>query len=236
MRVMVINGSVVGKSTIARHLLAGPLGSVLVSIVGDFELDGHPDSQCLRVNSSGLDRVLLRLPKISNAVIDVSSEDHDTVISKLDSAPDYHDFIDRFIVPTVPRAAAQKMTIDTIMSLASQGVPVEKIRVVFNLVPPGASVQETFSTILDFHRNRPIFICTKNAVLHQNDAIAVLQKYGHKAHESARNAMAASLALAGAVAQNDKSKIDVMRQLVEHNDNLQRLDRELQSIRDEVLS
>src|SRR6476659_6564821 len=66
-----------------------------------------------------------------------------------------HEDFDYFVVPTVPALKQQQDTIATLAELARIGVPVSKLKVVFNQVEDDASIADTFDTLLAFIAEHP---------------------------------------------------------------------------------
>lgn len=246
MRIMVLNKAVgVGKSTVARHMLAGPLEAMLISIVGTFELDGHPDSRCLRKNSSELPRILNNLAHITNAVVDIGSEDHDAVMAQLEATPGYYELFDYIILPVTRRAAAQDETIDTLMTLANHGVPARKIRVLFNMLGCGRNgdVYDDFDALLDYYGrgyndDRPRFEFRPEAILNDTEAITILQEHGHAIPERIVSLARADYRkqLDDPAMKDDATYVEVLTNLIKYETNLKRLKREIDDARSELLS
>lgn len=69
------------------------------------------------------------------------------------------------MVPVVKDNKQVKDTINTILYLKSIGVPAKKIRVVFNKVEAGESVEDEFAPILDFHEDTKSFTLRMNAAI-----------------------------------------------------------------------
>lgn len=73
---------------------------------------------------------------------------------------------DLFIIPTSPDAK-QLDTLKTIKFLELQGVPAERIRLVFTIFPAGKKLERVFAEIFEAHAAHPNFVLDRTAVLYK---------------------------------------------------------------------
>ena len=135
MKVAVINFSGnVGKTTIARHLLAPRMpGAEVISI----ESINADDGQAAPLRGSQFGELQEYLQTVDNVVVDIGASNVEDLLSLMRKYRGSHEDFDYFIVPTVPALKQQQDTIATLAELARIGIPAAKIRLVFNLVEDG---------------------------------------------------------------------------------------------------
>ena len=138
MKVAVINFSGnVGKTTIARHLLAPRIdGAELIAVesINADEGQGH----ALRGKQFG--ELQEYLQTVDNVVVDIGASNVEDLLALMRKYRGSHEDFDYFVIPTVPALKQQQDTIATLTELARLGIPASKLRVVFNQVEDGADV------------------------------------------------------------------------------------------------
>jgi hypothetical protein len=167
MKVAVINFSGnVGKSTIARHLLAPRLQDAAVFAVESINSDGSQD-EALRGKQFGQLQEAMTL--VDNAVIDIGASNVEDFVNLMKQYRGSHEEFDIFVVPTVPEAKQQRDTIATIDALASLGIPAKKIRLVFNRVELDDDPRRVFTGLFEYHGSAKTFTLKPEAVMHLNE-------------------------------------------------------------------
>ena len=167
MKVAVINFSGnVGKSTVARHLLAPRLRNAQLIAIESINSDGSQD-EAIRGKQFGQLQEALAL--IEDAVVDVGASNVEDFINLMTQYKGSHEDFDFFIVPTVSKAKQQRDTISTIEALADIGIPAKKIRLVFNMVEMDEQVEQVFGGLLDYHASAKRFTLKPDATIHTND-------------------------------------------------------------------
>jgi hypothetical protein len=167
MKVAVINFSGnVGKSTVARHLLAPRLNDATVIPVESINSDGTQDTAIKGRQFGDLQEALALL---EDAVVDVGASNVEDFIGLMKQYKGSHDDFDFFVVPTVPRSKQQRDTISTIDALAEIGVPGKKIRLVFNMVELDDAPERVFFGLFEYHRSARNFTLRQDAVMHANE-------------------------------------------------------------------
>ena len=153
MKVAVINFSGnVGKTTIARHLLAPRIaGAEVVSIESINAEDGEAGS--LRGSQYG--ELQEYMHTVDNVVVDIGASNVEELLSLMRKYRGSHKDFDYFVIPTVPALKQQRDTIATLAELARIGIPACKVRIVFNQVEDDADLRRTFEPVLSFVRAHP---------------------------------------------------------------------------------
>ena len=153
MKVAVINFSGnVGKSTIARHLLAPRIEGAEVVSVESINAD-EGQAQALRGKQFG--ELQEYLQTVDNVVVDIGASNVEDLLALMRKYRGSHEDFDYFVIPTVPALKQQQDTIATLAELSRLGVPASKLKVVFNQVEEDAKVAETFDTLLAFIEQNP---------------------------------------------------------------------------------
>ena len=154
MKVAVINFSGnVGKTTIARHLLAPRIEGAEVISVESINAD---DGQATALRGDQFGALQEYLHTVDNVVVDIGASNVEDLLTLMRKYRGSHEDFDYFVVPTVPALKQQQDTIATLAELARIGIPPSKLRVVFNLVEDDADLRQTFEPLLAFVRDRPL--------------------------------------------------------------------------------
>lgn len=173
MKIAVINFSGnVGKSTVARHLLAPRLKNAQVIAVESINSDGSQD-EAIRGKQFG--ELLEALAMIDDAVVDIGASNVEDFINLMKQYRGSHEDFDFYVVPTVSKNKQQRDTVSTIEALAAIGIPARKIRLVFNMVEMNESPAQIFSGLFDYHASSKNFTLKSDAVIHANDIYGKLK-------------------------------------------------------------
>src|SRR5450432_788385 len=153
MKVAVINFSGnVGKTTIARHLLAPRIAGAEVIAIESINAD---DGQASALRGSQFGELQEYLQTVDNVVVDIGASNVEDLLALMRKYRGSHEDFDYFVIPTVPALKQQQDTIATLAELARIGIPASKLRIVFNQVEDDAKVSETFDTLLAFIEENP---------------------------------------------------------------------------------
>lgn len=148
MKLAVINFSGnVGKSTVARHLLAPRIpGSSLIAV--ESGNDGGGKQKTIREREFALLQEYLQTT--SDVVVDVGASNIEDFLSMMCRYQGSHADFDGFIVPTVPARKQQQDTAATLTELARMGVPAQRVRLVFNQIDRHDPIEQVFETLLAY--------------------------------------------------------------------------------------
>lgn len=158
MKLAVINYSGnVGKTTVARHLLAPRIPGCQVVAVESINAD---DGQPVTIRGRQFAQLQEFLQSVDHVVVDIGASNVEELLKLMRRYHDSHADFDGFIVPTVPARKQQQDTAATLAELARLGVPPERLRVVFNQVDDDSEIERTFETLLAF--------CSAEGIAHPN--------------------------------------------------------------------
>ncbi len=173
MKVAVINFSGnVGKSTVARYLLAPRMNNAEIIPVESINSDGT-DAVAIRGKQFG--ELQEYLQTVDDAVIDIGASNVEDFVKLMRQYHGSHEDFDFFVVPTVPAKKQQRDTISTIDALAALGVPAKKIRMVFNMVEVDDSPERIFDGLIEYQKAEKKFTLKPEAVIHTNDIYSKLK-------------------------------------------------------------
>ncbi|AME27473.1 StbB family protein [Burkholderia sp. PAMC 26561] len=182
MNIAVINFSGnVGKSTIARHLLAPRVRDAKVIAVESINADDGAQETDEKFRGRQFSELQARLLSGDNVVVDVGASNVESFVALMSEYDGSHDDFDLFVVPVVSAEKQQRDTVATLLNLANMGIAREKIVVVFNQVDRVLGFQESqFSSIFSFYNLKRSFRLDRDAVLYQSD----VYKYAAEAGRS----------------------------------------------------
>ena len=176
MKVAVINFSGnVGKSTIARHLLASRMSNAPVIPVESINSDGTQDETIKGKQFGELQEALILM---DDAVVDVGASNVEDFVNLMKQYKGSHEDFDYFVVPTVPKSKQMRDTISTIDALSDIGIPAKKIRMIFNMVELDETPEREFSGLFEYHNAEKKFTLRTDAVIHVNDIYAKVNGSG----------------------------------------------------------
>lgn len=148
MKLAVINFSGnVGKSTIARHLLAARIPRCQVVAVESLNAQ---DTASITIRGRQFAELQGHLLTVADLVVDVGASNVEELLAVMRRYRGSHTDFDAFIVPTVPDRKQQQDTAATLAELARIGVPPERLRLVFNRLEDDSPVEQVFETLLAY--------------------------------------------------------------------------------------
>lgn len=169
MKVAVINFSGnVGKSTIAKHLLAPRLDNPEVFAIETINSDDGSGERLKGRDYVNLQEYLLT---IDNAVVDVGASNVEDFIKVMTEYHGSHEDFDFFVVPVTQDLKQQQDTIVTLDALHALGVPGQKIRLVFNMLNVDDDPSKIFAGLYRYAET------TGNVVIHPQAVVLKLDVF-----------------------------------------------------------
>ncbi|HJV71224.1 StbB family protein [Ideonella sp.] len=156
MKVAVINFSGnVGKTTMARHLLAPRIPGARLISVESINTDYAEEES---IKGRQFKELQVYLQTAADVIVDIGASNVEELLGLMRKySGSQHDF-DYFVVPAVPGVKQQLNTVGTLSELARMRVPPEKLRVVFNQVEGDgteADVRQAFAALFTFVGEHP---------------------------------------------------------------------------------
>jgi hypothetical protein len=202
MKLAVINFSGnVGKTTVARHLLAPRIPGCQVVAVESINAD---DGQAVTIRGRQFAQLQEFLQSVDNVVIDIGASNVEDLLKLMRRYRDSQEDFDAFIVPTVPARKQQQDTAATLAELARIGVSPDRIRLVFNQVDDDSPIERTFDTLLAYCASSGVVQPRLAAFLSFNEVYALVRGTGQSLAELAADRTDYKAAIAKASAQSDK--------------------------------
>jgi len=180
MKIAVINFSGnVGKSTVARHLLAPRIPAATVIAIESINADTGAGEASEKMRAQQFGELQQRLLLEDNIVADVGASNVETFVSMMGEFDGSHEDFDLFVVPVVQAEKQQRDTIQTILNLSVMGIPANRIRLIFNMVDRiDADVPRIFAPMFDFYAQSPTFVLRPGARIYQSDVYKRLVEAG----------------------------------------------------------
>ncbi len=148
MKLAVINFSGnVGKTTVARHLLAPRIPGCQVVSVESINAD---DGQPVTIRGRQFAQLQEFLQSVNDVVIDIGASNVEDLLKLMRRYRGSQEDFDGFVVPTVPARKQQQDTAATLAELARIGVPAARLRLVFNQVDDDSPIEQAFETLLAY--------------------------------------------------------------------------------------
>jgi hypothetical protein len=176
MKIAVVNYcGTVGKTTIASELLAPRMeGAQLFAIETVNETAAELGLTVEQLRGRQFGDLFRELMMAEAAIVDVGASNAEEFLNRMGSYAGSHSEIDSFIVPVTSGVKEQSESIKTVRTLASVGVPRERIRVVFNRVLD--SVEEEFVAVLGFAATSGACVANVDAAIHENEVFHLLAR------------------------------------------------------------
>ena len=202
MRLAVINFSGnVGKTTVARHLLARRIPGCQVVAVESINAD---DGQSVTIRGREFAQLQEFLQSVDNVVIDIGASNVEELLKLMRRYRDSQQDFDGFIVPTVPARKQQQDTAATLAELARIGVPPDRLRLVFNQIDDDSPIERSFDTLLAYCASSGVVQPRPAAFISFNEVYALVRGTGQSLAELAADRTDYKAAIAKAGAQSDK--------------------------------
>jgi hypothetical protein len=174
----------VGKSTIARHLLAPRLPGGRVIAIESINAD---EGQAQSMRGFQFGELQEYLQSVDDVVVDIGASNVEELMRLMHLYQGSHEEFDCFIVPTVPPPKQQQDTIATLADLHAVGVPPDRIQLVFNMVDFREPLERAFHNVLAFLEQQPIASANTGCRLGVNEVYARIRGSGADLAEIARD-------------------------------------------------
>lgn len=202
MKLAVINFSGnVGKTTVARHLLAPRIPNCQVIAVESINAD---DGESVTIRGRQFAQLQEFLQSVDNVVIDIGASNVEELLKLMRRYRDSQQDFDGFIVPAVAARKQQQDTAATLAELARIGVPPQRLRLVFNQVDDDNSIEHTFDTLLAYCGSSGVVQPRLAAAISFNEVYALVRGTGQSLAELAADSTDYKAAIAKASVQSDK--------------------------------
>ena len=202
MKVAVINFSGnVGKTTVARHLLAPRIPGCQVVAVESINAD---DGQSVTIRGRQFAQLQEFLQSVDNVVIDIGASNVEELLKLMRRYRDSQQDFDGFIIPTVPARKQQQDTAATLTELARIGVPPDRLRLVFNQIDDDSPIERIFDTLLAYCASSGVVQPRPAAFISFNEVYALVRSTGQSLAELATDGTDYKAAIAKASVQSDK--------------------------------
>ena len=202
MKLAVINFSRnVGKTTVARHLLAPRIPDCQVVAVESINAD---DSQPVTIRGRQFAQLQEFLQSVDNVVVDIGASNVEELLKLMRRYRDSQQDFDGFIVPTVPARKQQQDTAATLEELARIGVPQERLRLVFNQVDDDSPLDRTFETLLAYCATSGAVLPRPAAFISFNEVYSLVRGTDQSLAELAADRTDYKVLIAKAAAHSDK--------------------------------
>lgn len=159
----------VGKSTLARHLLAPMMDGCPVISVETINADAASDHTMSGAEFGQLQEDMLSQPQV---IVDVGSSNIEDFLMLMRRYEGSHEDFDLYVVPCVPALKQQKDTVQCVGELSALGIPAEKIRMVFNQMPYLGRPQDVFGGLLEFAKETRIARADANWTIYESELFA----------------------------------------------------------------
>ena len=202
MKLAVINFSGnVGKTTVARHLLAPRIPGCQVVAVESINAD---DGQPVTIRGRQFAQLQEFLQSMDNVVIDIGASNVEELLKLMRRYRDSQEDFDGFVVPTVPARKQQQDTAATLAELARIGVPPSRLRLVFNQVDDDSPIDRAFDTLLAYCASSGVAQPRPAACISYNEVYALVRGNGQSLAELAADPTDYKAEIAKAGSQSDK--------------------------------
>ena len=174
MRITVMNYTgTVGKTTIATHLLSPRMGGApIIAVESINETAAGMGVAVEQMKGDKFRELFQRMVVTEDLIVDVGASNIEDFLEGMSRLDDSHVEFDFFIVPVTNGTKEQRETISMISTLATLGVPPEKIRLLFNRVE--SSVEEEFNILLNYVGKNNNATVNTHAAIYENELFDLL--------------------------------------------------------------
>jgi Flp pilus assembly CpaE family ATPase len=202
MKVAIINFSGnVGKTTIARHLLAPRIKTAEIISVESANAD-EAEADALR----GKDFAHLQQYMLAsdNLIVDIGASNVEDLLSLMKKFKGSHEDFDCFVVPAVPDLKQQKDSANTADQLVRMGVSASKIKIILNRVEDPEHPEKQFAALLSFLAHNPVATFNAKTYIPENEIFQRVKQDGRSITDLANDPVDYKSQIAKAKEQSEK--------------------------------
>jgi hypothetical protein len=202
MKLAVINFSGnVGKTTVARHLLAPRIPGCQVVAVESINAD---DGEAVTIRGRQFAQLQEFLQGVDDVVVDIGASNVEDLLKLMRRYRDSQEDFDGFVVPTVPARKQQQDTAATLEELSRIGVPPDRLRLVFNQVDDDSPLERTFETLFAYCASSGVAQPRLGALISFNEVYALVRGTGQSLADLAADETDYKAQIAKAGSQSDR--------------------------------
>jgi len=202
MKIAIINFSGnVGKTTIARHLLAPRIKDVEIVSVESANADEQEVDALRGKDFAHLQQYMLAS---DNLLVDIGASNVEDLLVLMRKFKGSHEDFDYFVVPAVPDVKQQKDTANTAEQLVKMGVPPARIKIVLNRVEYTKHPDKQFAALVGYLSINKVATLTPGAFLSDNEIYQRLKSNGRSITELASDQTDYKALIAKAASQDEK--------------------------------
>ena len=167
MKIAIINFSGnVGKTTMARHLLAPRMKGAEIVSVESANADEQEADALRGKDFAHLQQYMLASDDL---IVDIGASNVEDLLALMRKFKGSHEDFDYFVVPAVPDVKQQKDTANTANKLVEIGVQASKIKIVLNRVEDSDNPLKQFTSLVGFLAVNPVATIVAAAHLTDNE-------------------------------------------------------------------
>ncbi|MGY8573456.1 hypothetical protein L0936_19265 [Paracidovorax citrulli] len=156
----------VGKTTIARHLLAPRFKKAEIVSVESANADEQEADALRGRDFAHLQQYMLASDDL---IVDIGASNIEDLLGLMRKFRGSHEDFDYYLIPAVPDGKQQRDTARTANDLAKMGVPTEKIKIVLNRAVDGDELEKQFAQLLAFLAEHPVATINLAASMTENE-------------------------------------------------------------------
>ena len=185
MKIAVMNFSGnVGKTTVAGHLLKPRMGDAPIFSIESLNVDAAADGLDVeKLRGKKFGELQEQLMRLDAAIVDMGASNVEDFLKMMQQYAGSHEEFDYFVIPVVKERKQQADTVNTILALASFGVPCTKIRLVFNKVEVDETPEDEFAPLFGLAARDSNFVLNPDAIIYSNEVFEKLKSVGRSLGE-----------------------------------------------------
>lgn len=209
MKVAVINFSGnVGKTTIARHLLAPRIQGAEIVSVESANADEQETDALRGRDFAHLQQYMLASDDL---IVDIGASNVEDLLILMRKFKGSHEDFDFYVIPAVPDIKQQKDTANTANALANMGISAERVKIVLNRVEASEAPDKQFPALLGFLAKHRVATFSPDAHLTDNEIYQRVKHDGRSISDLASDATDYKALIAQA--KDQKKKVELADKL-----------------------